>query len=232
MDNESIMQYLLIGLLLIYGYIFLFGSIKRSAKPSVLPVVAIILFLVYAAISGTIIVFFSRYGDLRRTLLMLLITMSVVGFFMMLYGFLNNWHEINKIPALLFVLYLAALSYVTIFSRSKDMPTGILLEFESVIKAIQEHSFEPIEDLRMNILMFIPIGFLFVAIYPEKLNRINLVFSLGLMLTVIIETVQMVLKLGVCDLQDLVANAIGALLGLFLYRGYHMLQPKYSKAEP
>lgn len=110
--------------------------------------------------------------------------------------------------------------YELSISGEEGSKTDILLEFESIAQAIKEQSFEPMEHLLMNIVLFVPIGFLFVAIYPEKLNKISLVIPLGLMLTVLIETVQMILQMGQCDLEDLVANTLGAVVGLLAYRQY------------
>ncbi len=224
MNNQSIMEYLLIGLLLVFGFFCLYRMFfKRTDKKQVRQVAAVILFVVYAVISAVLIVVFNQLGSVRMTLLMRLILMSMGCFCILFYGFLKNSHEIKKLPTLLFILYIAAVGYATIFSREEGSKTDILLEFESITQAIREQSFEPMEHLLLNVALFIPIGFLFVAIYPEKLNKISLVIPLGLMLTVLIETVQMVLQMGQCDLEDLVANALGAVLGLLIYRQYQKL---------
>ena len=45
------MQYLLIGLLLLFGYYYIYRLfVKRTASKSTLPIAALILFLIYAAI--------------------------------------------------------------------------------------------------------------------------------------------------------------------------------------
>ncbi len=224
MNNESVMEYLLIGLLLIFGFLCLYRIFfSRTGKNQARQAAAVILFAVYAVISAVLIVVFNQLGSLRMTLMMLLILMAMVGFCILIYGFLKNLHEIKKLPTLLFVLYIAAVGYATVFSREEGSQSVILLEFESIARAIREQSFEPMEHLLMNVALFIPIGFLFAAINPEKLNKISLVIPLGLMLTVLIETVQMILQMGQCDLEDLVANALGAVLGLLIYRQYKKL---------
>ena len=221
MNNENIMQYLLIALLLAYGYFCLYRLIiTHTGKHSVRSVAGIILFVVYAVISVVLLVLLDQFGNLRMTLMMLLILMSMIGFLVLLYSFLKDFDKLKKLPLLLFILYMLTVSYVCIFSRKEGFQTVILLEFDSVKQAIQTQSFEPLEHLLLNIALFVPIGFLFPAIYPEKLNKISLVFSLGLMLTVLIETVQMMLRLGQCDLEDLAANTIGAILGILCYRLY------------
>ena len=213
------MQYLLIGLLLLVGYFYIYRFfLKRIARKSVLPVAAVILFLIYAAASGVLIVAFKQYGSPKMTLLMLLVLMTMIGFCVLFYQFLKYVQQIRAIPLLLLLLYLGAVAYVTIFSREKGSQSDILLDFSSIEQAIKESSIVPLEHLLLNVGLFVPIGFLFTAVLPEKMNRASLIIPLGLMLSVIIETVQMVLQMGQCDLEDLAANALGAFLGLLVYR--------------
>ena len=224
--NQDTMEYLLIGLLLIFGYFCLYMVFfkKTDNKTKAVPIAAAaILLVVYAVVSVVLIIAFNQYGSLRMTLMMLLVLMSGVGFCILLYCFLTHAHEVKKIPTLLFVLYVGVVAYGTIFSRKEGSQSEILLEFESISKAIKEQSFQPMEHLLMNVALFVPIGFLFVAINPKKLNRISFVIPLGLILTVLIETVQMLLQMGQCDLEDLVANALGAVIGLLCYRVYQNL---------
>lgn len=213
------MQYVLIGLLLLVGYYYLYHFLlKRTASKSTLPVAGFILFVIYAAISGVLIVSFSQFGSSRMTLLMLLILMSMIGFCVLFYNLIKYVNQIRAIPMLLLIIYLGVVSYVTIFSRRGGSQTDILLDFDSILQAIKEHSFAPLEHLLMNVGLFIPVGFLLTATYPEKLNKASLVIPVGLMLSVLIETMQMILQLGQCDVEDLIANALGAFLGLIVYR--------------
>lgn len=217
--NEDIMQYLLIGLLLLLGYYFIYQFfLKRTAGKSTLPVAALILFLIYAAISAVLIAAFNRFGSPRTTLMLLLSLMSMIGFCVLFYFFLQNVHQIRAIPALLLLLYLGVVSYVTVFSRKEGSQTDILLGVSYLSRAIRERSFKWLEHPLLNIGLFIPVGFLFTAIYPKKLNKAGLVIPFGLMLSVMIETTQMLLQNGQCDMEDLITNALGAYLGMIIYR--------------
>ena len=225
-SNENTMQYLLIGLLLVFGYICLYMVFFKNTdnKKKAAPIAAgVILFVVYTVISVVLVIVFNQYGSPRMTLMMLLILMSGIGLCILLYGLLKHAHEVKKLPLLLFIVYLLAVAYVTVFARKEGSQSDVLLEFDSITKAIQQQSFEPMQHLLLNVALFVPIGFLFVAINPEKLNRISLVIPLGLVLTVLIETVQMLLRMGQCDLEDLVANALGAVIGVLCYRAYQNL---------
>ena len=218
-NTEDMMQYLLIGLLLLFGYYYIYRLfVKRTASKSTLPIAALILFLIYAAISAVLIVVFNRYGSPRTTLLLLLVLMSMIGFCVLVYYFLNYVHEIRAIPALLLLLYLGVVSYITVFSRQKGSQNDILLDFSYVSRAIRERSLFWLQHPLLNVGLFLPVGFLFTATYPKKLNQAGLVIPFGLMLSVMIETAQMILQNGQCDLEDLITNALGAYLGLLIYR--------------
>ena len=219
-SNATIMEYLLIGLLLVFGYFCLYMIFFRKSSAKRSTAAAAIMLVVYAIISAVLIMVFSQYGSLRMTLLMLLVVMSGVGFCILLYSFLKYINEVQKLPTLLFILYIGVVGYLTVFSRKEGSQSEILLEFDSFEKAIKAQSFAPLEHWLLNVAFFVPIGFLFVAIYPEKLNKVMLVIPLGLILSVLIETMQMVLRMGQCDLEDLVANTLGAVIGLVCYRLY------------
>ena len=213
------MQYLLIGLLLLFGYYYIYRLfLKRTASKTTLPIAALILFLIYAAISAVLIVVFNRYGSPRTTLLLLLVLMSMIGLCVLLYYFLTYVHQIRAIPALLLLLYLGVVSYITVFSREKGSQNDILLDFSYVSRAIRERSLFWLQHPLLNVGLFLPVGFLFTAVYPKKLNQAGLVIPFGLMLSVMIETSQMILHNGQCDLEDLITNALGAYLGLLIYR--------------
>lgn len=66
-----------------------------------------------------------------------------------------------------------------------------------------------------NIIMFIPFGFF--TSYNLKLNKKMIIFYLTLIVSVVIELIQ--LKIGrAFDVDDIILNMVGSLLGYFLYR--------------
>lgn len=79
----------------------------------------------------------------------------------------------------------------------------------------------PIEDLLLNIILFIPLGFLLPYLWP-KLSGFKTVLT-GLLVSVAIETTQYVLQLGCCDIDDIINNTLGSLLGYVLYRCWSKL---------
>lgn len=60
----------------------------------------------------------------------------------------------------------------------------------------------------LNILFFIPYGFLF----PRK-NNWKFVFVTALVLSVFIELSQFIFNLGWCEVDDVISNTLGAMIG-------------------
>ena len=62
-----------------------------------------------------------------------------------------------------------------------------------------------------------PFGFLLPHIDLDGLDDITCPLLFSLLLTILIETTQMMLNLGQADLTDIVANVLGGVLGYVVY---------------
>lgn len=218
------MQLLLLVILLLCGYFYLFQAVaRRAANRSIIPLLAFILLGIYLIIFVPLVIIISQMGGLSFAFLALLILAACIGLFSLLYSMIKNWRRLNKTMLVLFILYLLMTSYVTIFSRQGRTQTDVLLSFDSIEEALDRHSLAPLEHLWLNIVLFIPMGALFAAIDPPRLARLSVILPLGMLSTTIIETTQLLLRIGQCDLEDLVANTLGACLGLLAYRLYNRL---------
>lgn len=219
--NSDKMKYLLIAIMLIGGYLFLFQIIsEHTENRRSLPVLGVVLLVVYALIAGPTLYIISQFGSLSLILLALLLLFSCIILFFSFYGLMHYWDELNKGMLVLFVLYLAAVSYITIFNREEGHSQAILLRFDQLQEAIRKSSFEPLRHAFLNALLFVPLGFLFPMLNRDSLARLLYVAPMGLMLSTSIEAVQMFLRIGQCDLEDIISNTLGSVLGLILYKVY------------
>ena len=66
-----------------------------------------------------------------------------------------------------------------------------------------------------NILLFLPFGFILKYFYPYKGNLTIVVY--GLLLSIGIEVTQLLLQIGICDIDDVILNTTGAAAGVFVY---------------
>lgn len=81
----------------------------------------------------------------------------------------------------------------------------------------------------LNLLLFVPLGYLAVSSVrflkgkPAKIERNRMLVGLactslaGFAVSLIIETTQLVFKLGVFDCDDLIKNTLGATIGFIIY---------------
>ena len=121
--------------------------------------------------------------------------------------------ELRKdILLFLIVLYAAVLLKLAFFSREPGSRTDVsLVLFETWGTTIRAHSF-----FIENILMFIPFGLLIPAAFPS-LQRISLCTLTGFSCSLFLELIQLATGRGYCQLDDIVTNTAGALLGALLF---------------
>ena len=79
----------------------------------------------------------------------------------------------------------------------------------------------------MNIFLFIPFGFLLSYVLNFKLLH---VFLTGLFLSALIESLQYVYGLGLCELDDVFNNTVGSLIG-YGYRKFLVKQAARIKTN-
>ncbi|WP_434564842.1 VanZ family protein [Thermoanaerobacterium thermosaccharolyticum] len=81
-----------------------------------------------------------------------------------------------------------------------------------------------IKNVVGNIILFIPLGF-FVPIIYRKMNKFNYTLLLGLCVSVFIEIAQFIIDYltkypnHTCDVNDVILNIIGLILGFIIQRG-------------
>lgn len=91
-------------------------------------------------------------------------------------------------------------NYVTLFTTTKSYLPGLI-----------------IEEILMNIVMFIPVGIL-VAIYSKgKSASIKNPLLVGFLVSCLIEILQLLFCKGCCETNDIIHNTIGCVLGYAIY---------------
>ena len=70
-------------------------------------------------------------------------------------------------------------------------------------------------DMLYNMVMFVPFGIVYS--YYQKTFCIYKAIGLSFLTAFLIEALQFVLKTGVVDIDDLMINTMGSLVGIFLY---------------
>ena len=118
----------------------------------------------------------------------------------------------KKSRKVLVTLYILIILWITLFSREP----GTVRVFKGLF---WEARMSYWGDIALNILLFIPLGFL---VGDKRTILIGLLLSAGIELT------QYVLKLGVCEVDDVLNNTIGTAIGFSLYSLFFVLFMKYK----
>lgn len=106
----------------------------------------------------------------------------------------------------LLMAYLCAVAYMTLMFREKSGAAANLELFWSY-KSVFTDS-EARSDILKNIWLFIPLGAILYSIQPKKK-----VLLLPLAISILIEIIQYSAGIGLCELDDIVSNSLGGVIG-------------------
>ena len=85
-----------------------------------------------------------------------------------------------------------------------------------------------------NILTFVPLGFFLPAIFPKLASCIRCL-AMGIVTVIAIECLQLITRLGCMDIDDLLLNILGILLGFGMHRLFlrieNYVRPAHNKQE-
>ena len=227
MQSQNVIQHVLLVILLLCGYFYLFHlAARRTTNKTALPLIAVVLLAVYLMIMVPTTIIISSFGSFSTMLISFLLLFACVVLFSGIYVLIRDRGSIRWGMLILFILYVVAIGYITIFSRDgSSNDTSVLLSFDSIKEALDTRSLEPVNHLFLNTVMFIPVGVLLPSVYPARFNGIGIAAMIGLMLSMLIEATQMFLGIGQCDVEDLLGNTLGAVIGMLLYKLYLRMRP-------
>jgi len=146
--------------------------------------------------------------------------------------------KLNIFLVLVFLVYLAAFIYFVFFAEEKGR-TNDVHEFCYNLKPLQEirRYIEyramigiPVVIINLvgNIVAFVPFGFLVPMISPKE-RRTGMIFLLSLELSLVIEVIQLFTYVGSFDVDDLILNTLGGLIGYWGYKAMRSLGRKIAE---
>ncbi len=141
---------------------------------------------------------------------------------------LNHKKEFSlyrEILALVFVIYILCLFHVVTF-QDVNYGTSNFVPFREIFR-YEVGSAKFLRNVMGNILLFIPYGF-FVSYYLKN-NKLSVITLLTLVAATTIEIVQ--LNIGrTFDIDDIILNVVGGILGFFIYFTLEAVRCKLPKA--
>lgn len=172
------------------------------------------------------------YYFIIKTLLMMIIAVPAVIIVRFIYFKITNhkanlWHEITLILFVTFCIGLAMNTIIPVrdFGYSFSLDNFNLIPFYTLFEMFSKGGDVSILNLIGNIVMFMPFGFFPAVLWRNvKLwNAINITFSVSLF----IEIVQLFITGRATDIDDLILNVIGGILGWCVYLIFKKIFPKF-----
>lgn len=140
-------------------------------------------------------------------------------------AYLLKYHEkfkfYEEMLKLGFIIYIMSLFYVVTF-QDVSWSTSNFIPFKEVFR-YQIFSERFFRNVVGNLIMFMPYGF-FVS-YFLRLDKKKTIFIMSLLVSVTIEITQLIIG-RVFDVDDIMLNVCGGMLGYFVYRFIHHFKNK------
>lgn len=126
-------------------------------------------------------------------------------------------------------LYAFSVLYKTVLSR-KSGTTTIKLDLGWSYKALIRGEAGMFSQIYLNIMLFIPVGLFCGILFLNTKKRSGLfAVGLGVIFTTIIECLQLILRCGTFELDDIMNNTIGTIIGVIIAAKINMRNCKIIK---
>lgn len=129
----------------------------------------------------------------------------------------------------IFLIYTVIVLGATFIHRTPVMYENINLHiFSSYIKVWNRFSLLELRNIIFNILMFIPLGFVMPLLF-KKCEKFYITYFLGLCMTISIEVLQLISKRGIFEIDDIINNTLGCMIGYGIVMIFFLFSPKNKK---
>lgn len=147
---------------------------------------------------------------------------------------------LHKIEILLFAAYVAMLCYFLFFAENLDRNFADrtyhynLIPFQEIKRFWTYRSvlnpWSVLLNLVGNVVAFIPFG-VFLPVLFQKCRNFFLTVLFSMEFSLCVEVIQLVGKVGILDVDDVILNTLGGLLGFVLYWLASLIWRKKNEAE-
>ncbi|MCY6353799.1 VanZ family protein [Clostridium sp. ZS2-4] len=133
----------------------------------------------------------------------------------------------------IFYIYLFILIKLVLFKFSYCYLLKRVFEYNNLENNIRFANFVPFETIDLyikrgisyasvtnvlgNIVLFFPLGFM-LPVLSKKSQGIFKVSFVGFLVSLLLESIQLVTNLGAFDVDDLILNTLGTLIGILAYK--------------
>ena len=132
----------------------------------------------------------------------------------------------KRLGWILFVVYVLFILWYTVFSRSPGIPRAdlrFMWAYREMFTGHPNWKKDVIQNLQ-NILFFIPFGVLM------PVNKRSVVVVTALCFSLAVEITQYIGGFGLCELDDVICNTLGAMIGMWLWLEIIKIKGKINEA--
>ncbi|WP_375436913.1 VanZ family protein [uncultured Hymenobacter sp.] len=131
----------------------------------------------------------------------------------------------KHIRTILFFSYTGLLTYIVFFSRRRQSLVWSnklvnLVPIKHTIQSFRRSDLIGLENnvanLLGNIIIFVPLAFFLVNIFGIYTKK--KIIAVGFLISFFIEFIQFILKIGVPDIDDILLNVTGVIIGIYVYK--------------
>lgn len=138
----------------------------------------------------------------------------------------------NNITYILFIVYFIVLFWILLFKLGVHFSSMGKISRINLIpfsKPSMSHGKIDFSEMILNVLIFVPLG-LYAGILFERwvfVKKLLLFFLISL----IIEVLQFVFRLGAADITDIITNTLGGIIGLMIFKLIEKLLTNSAQAH-
>lgn len=124
----------------------------------------------------------------------------------------------KSITWILFIVYLAALSWIILFKLSfsiaelEHVRSLNLIPFGGSMLISGQAD---VSEIIMNAVIFLPFGIYISMVYPK--SKVGFRFVVIAAASLLLEAMQFIFAIGRSDITDLIGNSLGGILGILVY---------------
>lgn len=231
------MPVMITAILLVCGYLALLQAINSHARNSmgaagnilIIDLIVAVLYVAVCAVTGLAYIYTGYNFYVIYVILAFGVGVTLILFLRFCW---KNRDGIKKRNLALFLVYFGVVLYLTIFMRigyGEGLDTSVsVVPFDDLFNAFQKKDPVYLKHLASNILLFVPFGCLIPAINREALGKCSFAFLGGIMCSTVIEGLQLVFCLGQSDIDDIIANSVGAVVGYIAVRLIWRIQKNWK----
>lgn len=153
-----------------------------------------------------------------------------------------KYETIKPILGVLFVLYIMLLITVVFFKEGYTVSMMLLkqtnrplignfIPFKTITFYCRTSSIDiTIRELIGNVIAFAPMGFLLPLCF-NRIKGIEKVFIISFTISLFFEIIQIITNLGIFDVDDIMLNTLGAIIGFMVYKAIINLVVKKTEVN-